>query len=229
MIPLPGRETSGYLRTVLSLAITISLGWWNIPCVVSAQQILLLQPSAFSSDSLLLRELEFNIGQAELEVTQTNVLHRLTPQIHFSAGIGLKEILFIDPSNTFLSYLPKDAYRLSITLPITDIFDDSRHRIAELKLGRLRAELTHLYVQMQRDQSELHRELASLEFIAGIDSAELSMKEEVLRFEDLRFSHGKIEYDDLVRSRLEVLYAKKSLYQLECQISAIRLKLRGHP
>jgi outer membrane protein TolC len=171
-------------------------------------------------------ELEFNIGQAELEVTQTNFLHRLIPQIHFSGSIGLKEILFIDPSSTLLSYLPKDAYRLGITLSINDIFDDSRHRIAELRLDRLRSELTRLYLQLQRDQSELHRELASLEFNEGIDSAELSMKEEVLRFEDLRFAHGKIEYDDLVRTRLEVLHAKKSLHQLKRLISAIRLKLR---
>jgi len=229
MIPLPGRETSGYLRTVLSLAITISLGWWNIPGMSPAQENLLLRFSGLSADSLSLSALESDIGQAELEVIQTNLLHRLIPQIHLSGNIGIKDIFFIDPSSMFLSFLPKDAYRLTMTLSITDIMDGSGHRRAEFRLARLRAELARHRLLSQSVQSELHRELASLEVIAGMDSAALSMKEEVLRFDDIRFAHGKIEYDDLVRVRLELLTAKKNLHQLKRRMCEIRLKLGSVP
>jgi outer membrane protein TolC len=207
----------------------ISLGLWNIPGETSAQETLLMQTPAVSSDSLHLSMLEFNIEQAELEVVQTNFLHRLMPQIHLTGSLGWTEIFFIDPSSSLLTYIPKDAYRLNVTLSVSDILDASGHRAAELKLERMRAELTRLLRQLQSDQAELYREISSLELAAVLDSSELSMKDEVLRFEEIRFAHGQIEFDALIRSRLDVLHAKKNLLQRQRRISDVRLKIGLQP
>jgi outer membrane protein TolC len=211
------------------LVFTISLGLWNVPGETSAQENILNQTSSSSSDSAQVSALRFNIEQAELEATQTDLFHRLIPQIHLSGSLGLKEILFADPSNALLSYLPRDAYRLNITLSISEIFDDSKHRIAELRLARARSELSRLRLRLLDAHAELYRELSSLELAAALDSAELSMKEDVLRFEEIRFSHGKIEFDALVRSRLDVLHAKKTLLDVERQRTETRQKMRVQP
>jgi outer membrane protein TolC len=229
MIPGQRRESLGCLRFVLSLVVTISLGLSNVPGELGAQEIPRTQSEALSADSQQLGALELDVEQAALEAAQTNLLHRLIPQIHLSGSVGLKEILFADPSTALLSYLPRDAYRLNITLSVSEILDDSKHRLAGLRLEKARSELMRLRLRLRDAQSDLQRALASLERAEALDSAELSMKEDVLRFEELRFTHGKIEFDALVRSRLDVVHAKKTLLDRERQITDLRLKLRVQP
>ena len=48
------------------------------------------------------------------------------------------------------------------------------------------------------------------------------MKQEVLKFNELRFQQGKIEYDAFIRSKLDVLNVEKTIYRLNQQYTSNR-------
>ena len=54
---------------------------------------------------------------------------------------------------------------------------------------------------------------------------ELSFIKELLRFDELRFQQGKIEFDALIRSKLELSAAIRSLLQIRHDEALIKLKL----
>jgi len=232
-------------RIVLISIFWIALACWAPPEISFAQEFLLpaelsnennanlpsaslsndSEPNTSLVDSLRLRSLDIELEQARLEAVQTDFIHRLIPQVHLSASIGFKDMLFIDPSYSVLSVLPKDAYRLNLSLSLRDLFDFSKHRTAELKCERLQADITRIRQQQQDSQSALLRELSELEALATLDSTVLALKEDVLNFNGLRFQQGKIEYDVLIRSKLDVLSAKRGVSQLNQRINDLRLKL----
>jgi DNA-binding HxlR family transcriptional regulator len=49
--------------------------------------------------------------------------------------------------------------------------------------------------------------------------------QDLLRFNELRFSQGKIEFDTLTRTRLELLALKEALQRLRQKKTAVELKL----
>jgi len=180
--------------------------------------------NASISDSLRLGELKIDIKQTQLQVSETNLLHRLMPQIHLSASFGIRDLVFIDPSNTVPYVLPNDAYRLSISLSISEVFDFSKHRAAELRLDRLQMDYRRIQQQQLESRSKAQRVFAGLNGLLALLADELKMKEEVLKFNDLRFQQGKIGYDALIRSKLDVLNMKKTIYHLNQQINEMRFK-----
>ena len=50
-------------------------------------------------DSLEIHKLEIDIQKADEQATQTNIFHRLIPNISISASYGIGNLLFIDPSS----------------------------------------------------------------------------------------------------------------------------------
>jgi outer membrane protein TolC len=56
---------------------------------------------------------------------------------------------------------------------------------------------------------------------------EMSILQEFLRFNELRFQQGKIEFDTLIRTRLEISAAKRTIQNLRHQITLLELK-RAH-
>ena len=232
-------------RIVFISIFWIALACWAPPEISFAQEFLLpaelsnennanlpsaslsndSEPNTSLVDSLRLRSLDIELEQARLEAVQTDFIHRLIPQVHLSASVGFKDMLFIDPSYSVLSVLPNDAYRLNLSLSLSDLFDFSKHRTAELKCERLQADIARIRQQLQESQSGLLRELSELEALATLDSTVLALKEDVLNFNGLRFQQGKIEYDVLIRSKLDVLSAKRGVSQLNQRINDLRLKL----
>ena len=178
-----------------------------------------------SPDTLRLRSLEIEIEQARIQESETNFLHRLLPQIHFSASFGLRNLVFIDPAGGALSVLPKDAYRLNLSVSVNDLFDFSRHRVAELRLRGMQLEYERIRHQQAASRVSLMREYEALESVCDLLTEELTMKEEVGNFNDLRFQQGKIEYDALIRSKLDVLHVKQSIDHLHRQMNEVRFRL----
>ena len=183
------------------------------------------EPNTSLADSLRLHSLKIELEQAQLEATQSDFVHRLIPKVHISASVGFRDMLFIDPSYTVLSVLPKDAYWLNLSLSLSDLFDFSKHRTAELKCERLQADIARIRQQLQESQSGMLRELSELQALATLDSTALALKEDVLNFNGLRFQQGKIEYDVLIRSKLDVLSMKRGIRQLSQRINYLRIKL----
>jgi len=178
-------------------------------------------------DSLDLKLLEIELAGAELEVRETNFLHRLTPQIHLSANFSMKDIIFVDP-NTFVPYLlPKDAYRVSIGLSVNEIFDFDKHTRAEIGLNQLRIKNDRLKQQQNRDRSISILQLIELDSLCLIAGEEINLKNEILKYSTLCFQQGKIEFDEFLKSKLDLMIVKKSLAGLNSRRAEIFWKLYG--
>ena len=176
-------------------------------------------------DSLDIRLLQIEIAKAEVRVTETSFWPRIIPQVHISASFGMHDIVFVEPS-TFTPYiLPRDAYRLTISLSLNDVFGFSKHTQALLELQRLRTEESHLTIKQLQSRKSLEQQLDALQDQADLLEKELSFIKELLRFDELRFQQGKIEFDALIRSKLELISATKSIMQLHQQEALIRQKL----
>jgi len=53
---------------------------------------------------------------------------------------------------------------------------------------------------------------------------ELSMIQDLVHFNELRFEQGKIEYDALIRTKLELLSVQSNINTLNCQRAQLLLK-----
>jgi hypothetical protein len=173
-------------------------------------------------DSLDIRLLQIEIAKTEVRVHETSIWTRIIPQVHISASFGMRDIMFVDPS-TFTPYiLPRDAYRFSISLSLNDLFNSSNHRQAVLELDRLRTEATRLTMKQLQSRESLEQQLIVLHDQAGVLEKEMSLIQELLHFNELRFQQGKIEFDALVRTKLELISASMSIMQLHQQEALIR-------
>ena len=186
-------------------------------------------PAVTGADSLQLRLLEIAIEEAQIQVSQSNFLHRLIPHINFSASFGVSDIVFYNASGTTPYLLPKDAYRLSVSLSLGDLFDFSKHHEAQLRLDHLEIEYKRA-IDLKSREIEIRRlQLAEFCEVRSSLSEELKMKEDVARFNDLRFRQGKIAYDQLVRSQLDVLTLRRSLLHVNREIEARKNSLSISP
>ena len=176
-------------------------------------------------DSLDIRLLQIEIAKAEVRVTETSFWPRIIPQVHISASFGMHDIMFVEPT-TFTPYiLPRDAYRLTISLSLNDVFSSSRHTQALLELEQLRTEESRLTTKQLQSRKSLEQQLLALRDQADLLEKELSFIKELLRFDELRFQQGKIEFDALIRSKLELSAAIRSLLQIRHDEALIKLKL----
>ena len=176
-------------------------------------------------DSLEIHKLEIDIQKADEQATQTNIFHRLIPNISISASYGIGNLLFIDPSSYTTYVLPKDAYRLSFNLSISELFFSSKHSDAILQLSRLQTEYQHMKYLQEATQIALRLELQDIgEKLKSLEK-QLSMIEDLIHFNELRFEQGKIEYDALLRTKIELLSLQTNINDLKHQQAQLLLKL----
>ena len=176
-------------------------------------------------DSLQLHLLEVDIQKAEEQVVQTNFFHRLIPNMSISASYGIGNLLFVDPSSNATYVMPKDAYRLSLNLSLSELFFSSKHSDAMLQLSRLQTEYQHMKYLQQATQIALRLELRDIgEKLQSLEK-QLSMIQDLIHFNEMRFEQGKIEYDALVRTKIEMLSLQTSINNLKTQQDQLLLKL----
>jgi outer membrane protein TolC len=176
-------------------------------------------------DSLEIHKLEIDIQKADEQATQTNIFHRLIPNISISASYGIGNLLFIDPSSYTTYVLPKDAYRLSFNLSISELFFSSKHSDAILQLSRLQTEYQHMKYLQEATQIALRLELQDIgEKLQSLEK-QLSMIEDLIHFNELRFEQGKIEFDALLRTKIELLSLQTNINNIKHQQAQLLLKL----
>ena len=176
-------------------------------------------------DSLQLQQIEIDIQKAEEQVSQTNFFHRLIPNMSLSESYGIGNLLFIDPLSTTTYVMPKDAYRLSLNLSLSELFFSSKHSDALLQLSRLQTEYQHMKYLQQATQIALRLELRDIgEKLQSLEK-QLSMIQDLIHFNEMRFEQGKIEYDALVRTKIEMLSLQTSINNLKTQQDQLLLKL----
>jgi len=176
-------------------------------------------------DSLELHKLEIEIKKAEEQVSQTNFFYRLIPQMNFSISYGIGNLLFIDPTSTTTFIVPRDAYRLSLGFSISDILFSSKHSEAIFQLTKLQTEYTHMKYLQEANQIALRLELYNIDYILKSLGKQLTMIQDIIHFNEMRFEQGKIEFDALIRTKLELLSLQSNINTLEHQQSQLLLKL----
>ena len=190
--------------------------WTNTYDTLAQNQIL---------DSLDLALLQIEIAQAEETVGATSFWSRIIPQIHFSASFGLNDMMFVDPTTYTPYILPRDAYRLTINLSLNEVLTSPSHTQATFDLQRLRTELLQRTIQKLHARKSLAEQLTALRDQAAMLEKEMSFIQELLHFNELRFQQGKIEFDALTRTKLELSSATRTLLQLRHEETLIRMKL----
>ena len=184
------------------------------------------QPEAFSSiDSLDLKILEIRIQEARERVSQSSLVRRIIPRIHFTASFGVNEIFFIDPLTADPYVLPHDAFRLTLSLPVTEIFDFSRQNLACLELARLELERRKAEIEQAHRGEALRGTLIRLEHGLEQLKQEELLKSRLVDYSELLFEQGKTDYDTLIRARLQLLSLKRSMLDLEQRIEDARRAL----
>jgi outer membrane protein TolC len=216
------------IGSIVTSVILLSSLLWN---VLSGQPVPVFPPEAGTvpiyriMDSLQLHQLEIDIQKAEQQVSQTNFFHRLIPNMNISASYGIGNLLFIDPSSTATYVMPKDAYRLSLNLSISELFFSSKHSDAILQLSRLQTEYQHMKYLQEATQIALRLELQDIgEKLKSLEK-QLSMIEDLIHFNELRFEQGKIEYDALLRTKIELLSLQTNINNIKHQQAQLLLKL----
>lgn len=181
--------------------------------------------SASVIDSLDLQMLELDLEKAEEEVGQTSFWWRVLPQIRVSASYGIGNLLFVDLSSMLPFVVPRDDYRLTLSLSLNDILDFSGHSQAILQRDRLQLEYQRRQLVLARSRCSLQQELCTSSEELRSLSAELSVLRELVHFNELRFEQGKIEYDVLARSKLEVINLQRNIKRLCNQKAQLFLRL----
>jgi hypothetical protein len=176
-------------------------------------------------DTLEIELLQIEISKAEETVNATSFWRRILPQIHLSASYGMHDLMFIDPTSYTPYILPRDAYRMTISLSLNDVLTSTRHTQAILDLHKLRMELSLRRIQQINSRKSLEEQLLALQDQSASLEKEISFIRELLHFNELRFQQGKIEFDALTRSKLELSAAMRSLLSIRHQETLIRLKL----
>jgi outer membrane protein TolC len=175
-------------------------------------------------DSLELKLLECDIEQARQKATQSDFWHRLIPRISLTASLGLRDVLFLDGGSGLPYVLPRDAYRLTVTLSLSDILDGSQHAVDLIQIRRLRVQYARLIDRQLRDSQILRKKLLTLDEESLHLRTRVGLTEDVLRFRQLLFDQGKIHYDELIRSKLDLLEARESLNRLGVQQLELQLR-----
>lgn len=168
------------------------------------------EDSSVSIDSLELVLRRIGIEEARLKVQRTTWIRRLIPMVDFTAGLSLGNLLFVDAGSQVQAILPRDSYRLSASLSISGLVDNSDHHAAELELAR-----RETAYELLRDRQRAKRHaIAGLRTLQQLIEQEAKMKEDVLTFNMIRFRQGKIGYDALIRSKLDILNVKKNVQRV---------------
>jgi hypothetical protein len=180
--------------------------------------------SNLSLDSLEIRLLEIEIREKENRAEETGLWRRLMPGIHFTASYGMHDIAFIDPTSYTPYVLPRDTYRVTFSVTLNDILFSPAHSQALVELEKLKEMLALRRIQHVREDRLLQQQLMAIKSQIGVHEKELALVQELLRFNHLRFDQGKIEFDVLTRTKIELLDLQRSLDGLHHQQSEIQLK-----
>lgn len=196
-----------------------------VPAILSGSLTDVGGANVSASDNLDLSLLEIEIQKAEEQVSASSFLRRILPQIHLSASFGVHDLVFVDPA-TFVPYIiPKDAYRLTVSLSLNELLNSSRHTQASFELQKLKTEYVQRTLRQSQSRKTLEHQLLALQQELDKLDEEKTMIEQLLRFNELRFRQGKIEFDGLMRTKLELKSAEKAIQRLQSQKEQIRLKL----
>jgi Outer membrane efflux protein len=174
------------------------------------------------ADSISLAVLDLDIEMARITAAESDLMHRLVPQIHLSSTFGLRDLVFVDPATSAGYVVPRDAYSFTLSLSITEILKSEKHEVALLDLQKLQSERQLQWERIRTDQAQSASRTKDLELERDLSQSELAQVQQLLEFHELLFQQGKIQFDALVRTRIQLLSVRKNLLRLDLELQSLR-------
>ena len=176
--------------------------------------------------SLEIKLLELDADLADIEVTQTNVLHTLIPRVSVSARVGQSSVLFLDPTHPWS--FPSDAVSAVVSLDIDKILNSVPHQQAIVKAQQSRVMLRKRRIELRQEIFTLATQAAIIDSL--ISSLELKRQYRVKLVEaaELKYNAARISFEELVRAKVdlsdtefEIATQKMRLADLQSRLSAL--------
>jgi hypothetical protein len=174
------------------------------------------------ADSISLAVLDLGIEKARITAAESDFIHRLVPQIHLSSTVGLRDLVFVDAATSAGYIVPRDAYSFTLSLSITEILKSEKHELALLDLQKVQSERQLQWERLRTDQAQSASRTKDLELERDLSQSELAQVQQLLEFHELLFQQGKIQFDALVRTRIQLLSVRKNLVRLDLELQSLR-------
>jgi hypothetical protein len=177
-----------------------------------------LRAQTHELDSLELRMLSLQVAAAAERVVATDLFHRLLPRLTLSVSFGTRNMVFTDPDVEVPGFIPADTWRMTITVPLSELFNAGPHeeatierarRIADLEAGRARRGREARLRDGRR--SALRQELQLLGEVHDVLTR-------IVRYQRILYEEGKAGFDALARTELQTLEAKMKIVRAESQL-----------
>jgi hypothetical protein len=194
-----------------------------LPLLPLLPVLTILRAQTSLQDSLGQQILGIDIQKARMSAVYTDIWHRLIPRVSLSASLGVRDVFFIDPNTSLPYVLPRDVYRLTLTLSLDEILSSPKHALAELQVLQLQTQLARLNDHQRTTQNLLQTKRRTLAEDDRLLQEQIHMSEDLVRFRQLLFGQGKINYDVLVRSQMDLLDARRSLNRLRLQQAELQM------
>lgn len=166
------------------------------------------------ADSLQLLLLDHAIALAEIEERRASFWYRLIPDVRVSANFGVQRLVFIDPS-TFTPYvLPKDVYRLTVSLSLSEVFNFDKHNAASIQRQKLEVQRQLAARHLQQNAQRFHQMQRLLQHDLEVLKEQETLINGLLRYTEILFREGDIQFDALVRVRLQQLHIRQGISRL---------------
>jgi hypothetical protein len=176
-------------------------------------------------DSLYRSLALIEIAKADEAVAASNFWQRLIPHVSVNGGIGMRDLAFTDGTGSLT--LPKDSYRLTVALSLSDLFDGSACARAEIQ----RAEAETRFLILSRKQSLARLALLrKKDDVAGELAAlreELAVRTSLGAFQELLFTQGRIDFRALSEVKIDLIRLKHSVAGLSFRLRDIDRLLAG--
>jgi len=191
--------------------------------LLSRAQIVEVQTNAFASssgilDSLALARIELDIAQARERVRNTDFWHRLLPRVTLSAGFaGGGDMLILNPEDRASPQILRSSFRVSFSLPLSDAISDAEHQGALLDLKKLCLAWVELQIRHEEADRITSAQHSALTEQQAILSEQLTLLEHIARFRQMQFDRGKLEFDALIRARMDLLSMRLRISALDHQ------------
>jgi outer membrane protein TolC len=169
-------------------------------------------------DSLALELQELDMRSAAVEAARTRFWQRLVPRIQFTAAFGVRDLVTSDLMTGAPIVIPRDSYRLTISLSISDLIDGSQHSLAQLKLARLAVERESRIRQFSLEKRAARIRVDQLKSDIASQEDELRLLDRIVSFQEAAFQQGSASFVTVARARIDVLNARRSLVRLRNQL-----------
>jgi hypothetical protein len=188
------------------------------PLIESAEN-LAPEISPLGLDSLYRSLALIEIAKADEAIQASNFWHRLVPRVSVNGGIGMRDLVFTDGTGSLV--LPKDSYRLTVALSLSDLFDGSA--CARAQIQRAEAETRFLILSRKQSLARLAL-LRKKDDVAGELAAlreELAVRTSLAAFQELLFTQGRVDFHVLSGAKIDLIRLKRSMAGLSSRIRDI--------